>query len=142
MWHREALPNAYPWNLGAVEGFHCLGLDHPITFFVGDNGSGKSTLLEAIALAPWPLALMRRAGSRNHRFAAASTESALDRAMRPVWSTKDRPRLPFSCGKFLSVRHLFGAVGRTTVKLFQSGVRTLRRKISPRTVARLAVFVL
>jgi predicted ATPase len=38
----------FPFNLPFVRGLD-LGLDQPVTFFVGENGSGKSTLLEAIA---------------------------------------------------------------------------------------------
>src|SRR5215210_7518884 len=38
----------FPYNLPFVRGLD-LGLDQPVTFFVGENGSGKSTLLEAIA---------------------------------------------------------------------------------------------
>jgi predicted ATPase len=38
----------FPYNLPFVRGLD-LGLDQPVTFFVGENGSGKSTLLEAVA---------------------------------------------------------------------------------------------
>ena len=38
----------FPYTLPFVRGLD-VGLDQPVTFFVGENGSGKSTLLEAIA---------------------------------------------------------------------------------------------
>lgn len=85
LWHQEGDSDSYPWNLEAFKGLNRVGLDHPITFFVGDNGSGKSTLLEAIALAS---GFNAEGGSRNHRFAAASTESSMHRAMRLIWSQK------------------------------------------------------
>ena len=50
---RGALPEGYPFSVGAVQAVatHGLRLMQPVTFLVGENGSGKSTLLEAIAVA-------------------------------------------------------------------------------------------
>lgn len=51
-----------------------LAFQEPVAFLVGENGSGKSTLLEAIAVAA---GFNAEGGSRNFRFATASTHSAL-----------------------------------------------------------------
>ncbi|PKR78371.1 heme ABC transporter ATP-binding protein CcmA [Halalkalibacillus sediminis] len=41
--------NGFPFQLPVIKEFKSIGLQKPVTIFVGDNGSGKSTLLEAIA---------------------------------------------------------------------------------------------
>src|SRR4051812_11625629 len=41
--------NPFPFNVPAVQFAKKVGLDNPVTIFVGDNGCGKSTLLESIA---------------------------------------------------------------------------------------------
>lgn len=51
-----------------------LGLEKPVTFFVGENGTGKSTLLEAIAVA---YGFNPEGGTKNFRFSTEDSHSAL-----------------------------------------------------------------
>jgi predicted ATPase len=77
----------FPYNLPFVRGLD-LGLDQPVTFFVGENGSGKSTLLEAIAdLCGLHVG---GGGSADLLYTAHETGSELARALRPRF--RHRPR--------------------------------------------------
>lgn len=76
----------YPFNLPFVRGLE-LGLDQPITFFVGENGCGKSTLLEAIAdLCGFQIG----GGSTGDLYEQHEGRSLLARALRPRF--RHRPR--------------------------------------------------
>jgi len=77
----------FPYNLPFVRGLD-LGLDQPVTFFVGENGSGKSTLLEAIAdLCNFHVG---GGGSADLLYTQHETSSELARALRPRF--RHRPR--------------------------------------------------
>lgn len=77
----------FPYNLPFVRGLD-LGLDRPVTFFVGENGSGKSTLLEAIAdLCGFHVA---GGGNTDTLYTAHEAGSELARALRPRF--RHRPR--------------------------------------------------
>jgi predicted ATPase len=76
----------FPFNLPFVRGLD-LGLDQPVTFFVGENGSGKSTLLEAIAdLCGFHVA----GGGSGDLYTQHENSSELARALRP--RSRHRPR--------------------------------------------------
>lgn len=85
----ERIPDEprFPYSLPFVRGLD-LGLDQPITFFVGENGSGKSTLLEAIA----DLCGLHVGGGANTDVLASYHESGseLARVLRPRF--RHRPR--------------------------------------------------
>jgi len=80
----ERLPDEarFPFDLPFVRGLD-LGLDQPVTFFVGENGSGKSTILEAIA----DLCGMHVAGGASADLVVTAHESGseLARALRPCF---------------------------------------------------------
>ena len=74
--------DGFPWELAAVRALTRLEFSTPVTFLVGENGTGKSTLMEAIAVAAGCNA---EGGTRNLRFSARRTESALDEHLRLAW---------------------------------------------------------
>jgi predicted ATPase len=76
----------FPFDLPFVRGLD-LGLDQPVTFFVGENGSGKSTLLEAIADL---CGLHVAGGGSGDLYTAHEANSELARALRPRF--RHRPR--------------------------------------------------
>jgi predicted ATPase len=77
----------FPYNLPFVRGLD-LGLDQPVTFFVGENGSGKSTLLEAIAdLCNFHVG---GGGSNDLLYTQHEKSSELSRVLRPRF--RQRPR--------------------------------------------------
>ncbi|MDC0748651.1 AAA family ATPase [Polyangium mundeleinium] len=77
----------FPFNLPFVRGLD-VGLDQPVTFFVGENGSGKSTLLEAIAdLCGLHVA---GGGSVDTLYTSHEQGSELARVLRPRF--RHRPR--------------------------------------------------
>ena len=61
----------FPYNIPAVRFAKGVGLDQPVTIFVGDNGSGKSTLLESIAYSIDIPLIGGRIGGASASFAAA-----------------------------------------------------------------------
>jgi predicted ATPase len=75
----------FPYNLPFVRGLD-LGLDQPVTFFVGENGSGKSTLLEAIAdLCNFHVG---GGGSNDLLYTQHEKSSELSRVLRPRFRQK------------------------------------------------------
>lgn len=82
-------PDAYPFNLPAVQALHELRFS-AVTYFVGENGSGKSTILEALALA---LGFNAEGGTKNFNFATRASESPLHLALRLV--RRRHPRTGF-----------------------------------------------
>ncbi|MDI1452134.1 AAA family ATPase [Polyangium sp. 6x1] len=77
----------FPYNLPFLRGLD-LGLDQPVTFFVGENGSGKSTLLEAIAdLCGLNVG---GGGSADLSYARHETSSELARVLRPRFRHRHR----------------------------------------------------
>src|SRR5262245_32353968 len=77
----------FPYTLPFVRGLD-LGLDQPLTFFVGENGSGKSTLLEAIAdLCNFHVG---GGGSNDLLHTQHEKSSELARVLRPCF--RHRPR--------------------------------------------------
>ncbi|WP_089302980.1 AAA family ATPase [Haloechinothrix alba] len=80
----------YPFTLPVVVHLAAsggLGLETPVTFFVGENGTGKSTLVEAIAVAA---GFNPEGGSRSFRFATRATESSLGDHLILRWERKPR----------------------------------------------------
>ena len=61
----------FPYNIPAVRFAREVGLEQPVTVFVGDNGTGKSTLLESIAYAIDIPLIGGRIGGASPSFAAA-----------------------------------------------------------------------
>ncbi len=80
--------NTYPFNIPAVRQLETINFHPDITFLVGENGSGKSTLVEAIAVA---MGFNAEGGTKNTRFATASTHSELHAYLKTVRSFK-RPQ--------------------------------------------------
>ena len=69
----------YPFNIDVVKNFEELGIDCPVTFFVGENGIGKSTFIEAIAVA---LGLPAEGGTENFRYETRNTTSELSEYLK------------------------------------------------------------
>ncbi len=84
---RGALPEGYPFSVGAVQAVatHGLRLMQPVTFLVGENGSGKSTLLEAIAVAAGRATVGEVDARRDPTLAGAR---ALATHLRLTWARK------------------------------------------------------
>lgn len=80
----------WPFTIPAIRDFGRRTFDPAVTYFVGENGSGKSTLIEALAAA---LDMNVEGGSRNMRFATASTDIGL--ADHLVIERHGRPRTDF-----------------------------------------------
>ena len=89
----EAYPtnDHYPFNLPLFQQDQRIGLESPVTFFVGENGSGKSTLLEAVTrkcgIYIWQ-------GMQRPRFNASPYEKGLYRTIGIEWS--DGKKVPGS----------------------------------------------
>ena len=108
---RCALPtrgaDAYPFTVPAVRALaelpDGLGLDAPVTCFVGENGSGKSTLLEGLAAA-------------TGLSTVGSDETALDPTLAPARALARRLTLAWRVrttrGFFLRAEDFFGFAKR------------------------------
>lgn len=80
--------NSYPFSIPAIRQLQTMEFHPDITFLIGENGSGKSTLIEAIAVA---MGFNAEGGTKNTRFATASTHSGLHAYLKTVRSFK-RPQ--------------------------------------------------
>jgi predicted ATPase len=87
---RASVPafDGYPFSIPAVRELDQLDFDPKVTFLIGENGSGKSTLIEAIAIVA---GFNAEGGSKNFNFKTRSSESGLQRHLRPIRGVK-RPR--------------------------------------------------
>lgn len=97
-------PNAYPFNLAALQHLDELVLHPSVTFIVGENGSGKSTFIEAIAVAA---GFNAEGGSRNFDFSTRDSTSGLHRHLKLV-SSPSRPRT----GYFLRAESFYNVATR------------------------------
>lgn len=81
----EAFPTRkwYPFNQPIFHKTRTIGLDRPVTLFVGENGTGKSTLLEAIC---YKCGVHMWHGSERRRLEINPYENQLYRYISVEWT--------------------------------------------------------
>lgn len=89
---------AFPFSLPYVRTLD-LGLDRPVTFFVGENGSGKSTLLEAVADLS---GFQSSGGGRSDVYDDPLAHAPLSRALRPRFRKRPRDGFFFRAENFVN----------------------------------------
>ena len=72
----------YPFNLKLFNETRSIGVDSPVTFFVGENGSGKSTLLEALTRK---CGIFIWQGDQRPRFKKSPYEKEFYKSIDVVW---------------------------------------------------------
>lgn len=99
----DGRPDAFPFNIPALQGLERLEPTTPVTLLVGENGSGKSTVLEALAAATGLPTVGSRSADRDPTLAP---QRGLGRAMRLSWKKRTHR------GFFLRAEDFFGFARR------------------------------
>ena len=93
----------FPFSVPSIRAMPEIGLDFPVTLFVGENGSGKSTLLEALAINTKLPTVGRQSAARDPTL---ESQRKLARYLKLSWGQRSHR------GFFLRAEDFFGFAHR------------------------------